>query len=263
MTAIKTVLSIAGSDSSSGAGIQADLKTCASLGTYALTVFTALTAQNTQGVQGILPVNPEFIEQQFDSLIEDIRIDAIKIGMLHDERVIHAVVACLDKLNDIPIVLDPVMVSTSHHRLLSLSAIDTLKTSLIPRASLITPNLTEACYLTGESTFTQTLLDKLIALGPKHVLVKDIYPRKKSAVDVLYYPSMSKPIFFTLDRIDTIHTHGTGCTLSSAIASYLANQYDIEEAIQRAKHYVFHAIQQAHQLKIGDGCGPLNHFYKR
>lgn len=263
MNRIKTVLSIAGSDPSSGAGIQADLKTCSSLGTYALTLITALTAQNTQAVDGIFPVSTDFIRQQFDTLIHDIKIDAIKIGMLHDVDVIQTIDNCLSKINDIPIVLDPVMVSTSNDRLLSLDAIDSLKTLLIPKATLITPNLTEACCLTGATSYSPELLEQLSSLGPKAILVKDVYPHSSKAEDVLYLPDTKEQITLTKDKIDSKHTHGTGCSLSSAIASYMAQGETLTQATTLAKDYVFHAIDAAQDLGVGQGNGPLQHFHTR
>ncbi len=258
-------LTIAGSDSGGGAGIQADLKAFSALGAYGCSVITALTAQNTQGVQGIADVEPAFIRQQMDSVFSDLPVQAIKIGMLSRTDSINAVADGLEGLRDKHIVLDPVMVATSGDRLLRDDAIATLKARLIPMASLITPNLMEAavlldCPVPETSSDMEKMVEPLMALGCQAVLVKGGHLTEAESTDILFdgtdiYHLRSR-------RIQTPNTHGTGCTLSSAITALLARGYTLPDAVKTAKDYIAEAIAHADNLKIGKGHGPVHHFYQ-
>lgn len=260
---MKTALTIAGSDSCGGAGIQADIKAMSANGVYAMSVITAVTAQNTQGVFGIQDISADMIESQIDVLFDDIlHIDAIKIGMVSKVESIMAISKSLRKIKKLPpLILDPVMVSTSGSNLLSVDAKETLIKELFPLAELITPNLHEAEALLGEEIKTVEDMKKacveLRKLGSKYVLVKgghlDI-----EATDVLYDGDN-----FTLiggKIIKTKNKHGTGCTLSSAIAANLAKGMTMEDAVKEAKRYITVAIE--HNIELGKGCGPTNHFYE-
>ena len=250
------VLIIAGSDSGGGAGIQADIKTVTALGGYAATAVTALTAQNTQGVFAILDVPPAFIAQQIDLVLADIGADCIKIGMLNRADVIDAVADAISRhAAGIPLVLDPVMVAKGGHPLLATDAIDVLRRRLLPMATVLTPNLPEAEALVGAAT-PDKLAIHLQALGPKAVLVKGGHGSGPVLTDVLTIGD-TPPEAFESERIDTTDTHGTGCTLASAIATGLAQQLDIRSAVLRARAYVRQAIITA--PGFGRGHGPLNH----
>lgn len=260
---MKTALTIAGSDSCGGAGIQADIKSMSANGVYAMSVITAVTAQNTQGVFGIQDISPEMIESQIDVLFEDIlHIDAIKIGMVSNVEAIKAISKSLRKVKKLPpIILDPVMVSTSGCNLLSADAKKTLINELFPLASLITPNLYEAEVLTESTIHTvedmKKACVKLKQFGSKYVLVKGGH-LDSEATDVLYDGEN-----FTLiggEIIKTKNKHGTGCTLSSAIAANLAKGMTMKEAVEEAKRYITVAIKN--NIELGKGCGPTNHFYK-
>jgi len=256
---MKTVLTIAGSDSIGGAGIQADLKTMCAHGVYGMTVITALTAQNTLGVQAIHTPPPEFARAQMDSVFADIRPDAVKIGMLSNAGVIRAVAEGLKHYAAQNIVLDPVMVTTSRHRLLEADAEAALKAELLPLARLITPNLPEACELSGIPEITDRAgmlrAAKVIAeMTSAAVLIKGGH-LADCADDLLYEDGAEH--WFSTPRIDTDNTHGTGCTLSSAIASNLALGRTLAEAVGQAKDYITRALQ--HDPHLGHGNGPLNH----
>jgi hydroxymethylpyrimidine/phosphomethylpyrimidine kinase len=262
MTAI--AVTIAGSDSGGGAGIQADLKTFSALNVYGATVITALTAQNTKGVQGILDVPPEFIAQQMDSVFSDLSVDAVKIGMLSQPAVIETVAAGLDRHRMSNVVLDPVMVAASGDRLLASEAIDTLRRVLIPKALLVTPNLPEAAALLDEpiardETEMRRQGERILALGARAVLVKGGHADGAESVDILV--SASGVQRFPAPRIDTRNTHGTGCTLSSAIAAGLAKGMGLGDAVAAAKAYISEAIRTSHSLEIGQGHGPVHHFH--
>ena len=258
-------LTIAGSDSSGGAGIQADLKTFAALGVYGASVITALTAQNTTGVTGIHDVPPEFIAAQIDAVFSDLDVKAVKIGMLSRVEAIGAVAAGLDKWTPKPVVLDPVMVATSGDRLLSPDAIDALRTKLFPRASIITPNLPEAAALLGEKIAnTDADIERqgkaLLAMGCRAVLIKGGHGTGPESTDFLI--TTDSAIRLAAPRVATKNTHGTGCTLSSAIAAGLAKDASLEDAVRAAKTYVSAAITAADTLGVGRGHGPVNHFHK-
>jgi hydroxymethylpyrimidine/phosphomethylpyrimidine kinase len=262
MTAI--AVTIAGSDSGGGAGIQADLKTFSALGVYGASVVTALTAQNTQGVTGIHDVPPVFVTAQIDAVFTDLKVDAVKIGMLSQPGVIEAVAAGLDRWKQRNVVLDPVMVATSGDRLISLQAIDVLKRVLIPRALLITPNLPEAAALLGgpiarDEDEMRAQAVRLVEQGARAVLIKGGHSEGAESVDVLQAPGSFTRL--ATERIATKNTHGTGCTLSSAIAAGLAKGLDLVAAVREAKAYVSAAIAAADRLTIGSGHGPVHHFH--
>jgi hydroxymethylpyrimidine/phosphomethylpyrimidine kinase len=254
------VLIIAGSDSGGGAGIQADIKTVTMLDAYAATAITALTAQNTEGVFGVLPIPPDFIRRQIEVVLDDIGADAIKTGMLHDATVIEAITAVLQKrAAGIPLVVDPVMVAKGGARLIDPDALDALKRLLIARADILTPNLPEAeilCGATiGDTAQMQAAGETLRGLGCRVVLVKGGHLTGDSVSDVLVTNAGAR--VWESPRIATRHTHGTGCTLASAIAAGLAQGLDIETAVDQARVYVQRAIASAPGL--GRGHGPLNH----
>ena len=258
-------LTIAGSDSGGGAGIQADLKTFAALGCYGMSVITALTAQNTVGVSGIHPVPPEFVARQIDAVLQDIGADAVKIGMLHSPRIIHTVAERLSFHGVRKIVLDPVMVAKSGDRLLEDEAVGALKRSLIPMAALITPNLSEAAILLGREvagiTQMQEACKALAELGSAAVLLKGGHLGTERSSDVLYIREDDVVRVLETPRIDTGNTHGTGCTLSSAIAAYLARGFQLDQAVRRAKAYLTDALKAGAEYHLGHGHGPLHHFY--
>lgn len=259
------VLSIAGTDPSGGAGIQADIKAISANGCYAASVITALVAQNTCGVQAIHPIPHTFITQQLESVFNDLHVDAIKIGMLHDEQVIHVVTKTLRKYPFINIVLDPVMVAKNGSPLLKPEMIDYLKDELFPHVHLITPNIPEAEALLEVSITTrQDMLAAAVQLGDQfgcHVLIKGGHLKEKVAPDILFAPEQGTTQWFEEKRIHTRNTHGTGCSLSSAIAAFLAKGLTMHEAIQKAKLYITSAIQSGSQQTIGHGAGPIDHFY--
>ena len=255
---MKTALTIAGSDSSGGAGIQADLKTMIANGVYAMTAITALTAQNTTGVQGIFEVTPEFLEQQIDSVFTDIRPDAVKIGMVSSVGLIESIAKKLKQYEAENIVVDPVMVATSGSRLISEDAIGALKELLLPMATVLTPNIPETEVLSGMEVKTA---DDMIAAAK---YIRETYHcavlckgghQLNDANDLLYRNGDYK--WFNGKRIDNPNTHGTGCTLSSAIASNLAKGYDLDTAVERAKAYISGAL--AAMLDLGQGSGPMDH----
>ncbi|WP_284180260.1 bifunctional hydroxymethylpyrimidine kinase/phosphomethylpyrimidine kinase [Rhabdaerophilum sp. SD176] len=262
MTAI--ALTIAGSDSGGGAGIQADLKTFSALGVYGASVITALTAQNTLGVQGILDIPPDFVRQQITSVLEDIPVNAVKIGMLSVPATIEAVADSLAGTFAGPVVIDPVMVAASGDPLLTDAAIATLIARLLPRADLLTPNLHEAARLLGQPMAeTVAAMEEqgraLLALGPRAVLMKGGHGTGAEAVDVLVTPGGLRHV--SAPRIPSRNSHGTGCTLSSAIAAELAKGHVLEEAVATAKAYVHAAIAAADRLHVGQGHGPTHHFH--
>ena len=257
---MKTCLTIAGSDSSGGAGIQADLKAMTLNGVYAMSVITALTAQNTQGVTAILDVSPEFIVDQMDAVFTDIYPDAIKIGMVSSPEIVEAIAESLEKYQAHNLVLAPVMVATSGAKLLKEEAMDSLINRLIPLADVITPNIPEGEILAEMEIKSEDDMQKAAELiGDKYdcaVLLKGGH-KVNDANDLLYMDGKFK--WFRSDRIDNPNTHGTGCTLSSAIASNLAKGLDLDEAIAHAKTYLTEALRAG--LDLGKGSGPLMHNY--
>lgn len=252
------ILIIAGSDSGGGAGIQGDIKTVSALGGYAATAITALTAQNTQGVFGVHPVPPAFLAQQISLVLDDIGADAIKTGMLHSAEVVETVVTAIGGFLG-PVVVDPVMVAKGGSALLESDAVQALRTRLIPKATLLTPNLPEASLLIGRPIVTLSDMEDAIpalrALGAAHVLLKGGHLEGPDITDILITPA--DIVHFTSSRIDTPHTHGTGCTLASAISTLLGAGLPIAKAVQAARDYVHRAI--AHAPGFGKGHGPLGH----
>ncbi|MGH7880503.1 MAG: bifunctional hydroxymethylpyrimidine kinase/phosphomethylpyrimidine kinase, partial [Candidatus Binataceae bacterium] len=259
-------LTIAGSDSSGGAGIQADLKTFGALGVYGASVITALTAQNTQRVAAIHDVPPEFIAAQIDAVFADLAVVAVKIGMLSRAPSIEAVARGLVRHKAWNIVLDPVMVASSGDALLARAAIDALRRMLIPRALVVTPNWPEAAALAGASLARneqemEAQAREILALGAGNVLIKGGHGEGADSVDLLI--GEGEVVRLSAPRIATKNIHGTGCTLSSAIAAGLARGRDLITAVQDAKAYVTAAIAAADRLQVGSGHGPLNHFHRQ
>ncbi|HEV2188953.1 MAG TPA: bifunctional hydroxymethylpyrimidine kinase/phosphomethylpyrimidine kinase [Stellaceae bacterium] len=254
------VLIVAGSDSGGGAGIQADIKTVTMLGAFAMTAITALTAQNTEGVFGVLPIDPAFIRQQMEVVLDDIGADAIKTGMLHDAPVIEAVTAVLEEhAASVPLVLDPVMVAKGGAPLIQTDAIETLKRRLAPRAAVLTPNLPEAEILSGrrigDLAAMREVARALLGLGCRAVLLKGGHLPGDMVHDLLVTEAGIRE--WQSKRLDSRHTHGTGCTLASAIAAGLAQGMTVEAAVERARDYVQRAIASA--PGFGRGHGPLDH----
>ncbi len=257
-------LTIAGSDSSGGAGIQADLKTFTALGVYGASVLTALTAQNTRGVDDVLPIPPAFVRAQIDSVLSDLDVKAAKTGMLANADVILAVAEALEGNAEIPLVCDPVMVATSGDVLLEPDAIGALRERLIPRASLLTPNIPEAARLLGcpEATDLDEMArqaEALRAFGCAAVLLKGGHGSGKTATDILAHAGGIVPL--EAPRIETPNTHGTGCTLSAAIAALLAAGEPLEQAVRRAKVFVWSALEAGAHRRIGHGSGPVDHLF--
>ncbi len=255
------VLIVAGSDSGGGAGIQADIKTVTALGGFAMTTITALTAQNTEGVHGIHEVPPDFVSQQMEAIFEDLGADCVKIGMLHRPDIIDAVVGALDKYAvGIPVVVDPVMIAKGGASLLEDAAITALKERMIPKAYILTPNLPEAEALANRqgsaAADAEALANELMAYGPQAVLLKGGHRDGAMVLDLLVTASGAVQRFENA-RIETVHTHGTGCTLSSAIATGLAQNRDLASAVSRGRDYVLEALRTA--PGYGNGHGPLNH----
>ncbi|WP_445504676.1 bifunctional hydroxymethylpyrimidine kinase/phosphomethylpyrimidine kinase [Microvirga sp. G4-2] len=262
MTAI--AVTIAGSDSGGGAGIQADLKTFSALGVYGASVITALTAQNTMGVQGIYDVPPTFVAQQIASIFSDLSVNAVKIGMLSRPAIIEAVAEGLERHHATQIVLDPVMVAASGDRLLAPEAVDALRRVLLPKALIVTPNLPEAAALLDEPMASDEpamcrQAERILALGPKAVLVKGGHGAGTESTDILLDAQDVRR--FSAPRVNTLNTHGTGCTLSSAITAGLAKGLTLDDAVAMAKSFISAAIGASSQLQIGRGHGPVHHFH--
>jgi hydroxymethylpyrimidine/phosphomethylpyrimidine kinase len=261
---IAVALTIAGSDSSGGAGIQADLKTFAACGVYGASAITALTAQNTTGVTAIHDVPAEFVTAQIDAVFGDLDVRAVKVGMVSRSEVIEAIAAALERWTPRHVVVDPVMVATSGARLLSPDAVEALRTRLIPRAGLITPNLPEAAALLEEPVAASDAEieqqgRRLLALGSPAVLIKGGHGEGAESVD--YLIDRAAVIRLAAPRVATNNTHGTGCSLSSAIAAGLAKGEDLATAVRNAKAYVSAAIAAADRLGVGHGHGPIHHFH--
>ncbi len=259
-TSIARALTIAGSDSGAGAGIQADLKTFAALGVYGLSALTAITAQNTQGVLAAQDLPPELVEAQIDAVLEDIGADAAKTGMLSSSAIIEVVARCVSRW-DLRLVVDPVMVAKGGDPLLQPEAITTLSTVLLPLAEVVTPNLFEAEVLTGQRIETlddmRAAAQAIRALGPRHVVVKGGH-RAADPVDVYFDGKRFAEL--RAERISTRHTHGTGCTFSAAIAAFMARGLPVDAAITGAKSYITQAIR--HAPGLGSGHGPVGHFWQ-
>ncbi len=259
-----SILTIAGSDSGGGAGIQADLKTFSALGCYGTSAITAITVQNTLGVKAIHKVPAEIVQGQIKAVMDDIKPKAIKIGMVHSAALARAIAQTLKAYPDVPIIFDPVMVSTSGHRLIENDTIAMLQQELFPLAMLITPNLDEAEILASMNIKTiddmKLAAEKMISSGCHAVLVKGGHLKGPDLFDVYLDQSGNHKIFKST-AIHTQNTHGTGCTLSSAIAVYVALENDLTNAIAQAKCYVEQAIISGQEVKTGEGKGPLNHFF--
>jgi hydroxymethylpyrimidine/phosphomethylpyrimidine kinase len=258
-------LTIAGSDSSGGAGIQADLKTFAALGVYGASAIAALTAQNTRGVTGIHAVPADFLRAQIDAVFSDLDIGAVKIGMVGARAAIEAIAAALQHWAPKHVVLDPVMVATSGDRLLAPDAVEALRTKLIPLASIITPNLPEAAALLNESVASDEAAikaqgKKLLALGCPAVLIKGGHGQGSESID--YLVRAGGVLALPAPRVATKNTHGTGCSLSSAIAAELAKSAALEAAVRNAKAFVSAAIAAADRFTVGHGHGPIHHFHR-
>jgi len=265
---IPNTLSIAGVDPSGGAGVLADVKAMSALGAYGMAVVAALTAQNTRGVTGISPVPPEFVALQIDTLFSDVRVDAVKIGMLGQQGVTRAVAERLAHWKPAHVVLDPVMIAKSGDALLERSAIDELRESLLPLATVLTPNLPEAGVLVGGSAadnlrdmrrVAEKLRRQLSDSGQRWVFLKGGHLPGSDTIDLLH--DGDQMIELPGRRIDTPNTHGTGCTLSAALAALLPQTGDLPEAARRAKAYLVAAIGQADRLSVGSGHGPVQHFH--
>jgi hydroxymethylpyrimidine/phosphomethylpyrimidine kinase len=258
-------LTIAGSDSSGGAGIQADLKTFAALGVYGASAITALTAQNTKGVTGIHAVPAEFVTAQIDAVFSDLDVGAVKIGMVAQRASIDAIAAALKRWAPRHVVLDPVMVATSGDRLLAPEAVEALRKNLIPLASVITPNLPEAAALLDEAMATneagvESQGRRLLAFGCRAVLIKGGHGEGAESID--YLISAQETIALSAPRVATQSTHGTGCSLSSAVAAGLAKGEPLEQAVRNAKTWISAAIGAADRFSVGHGHGPIHHFHK-
>lgn len=256
------LLSIAGSDSGGGAGIQADLKTFSALGCFGMTAITALTAQNTTGVRAIHGVPVNMLVQQIDAVVEDIGVDAVKIGMLHSGEVVRAVADAITRHHLPRVVFDPVMVATSGAVLIDKSAVAVLVAQLFPLADVITPNLDEAALLVGRPLHTETDMDsaatELLEMGANAVLLKGGHLAGEVVADLLALADGTRH-WMRAPRIHTPNTHGTGCTLSSAIAAHLAQGQDLTQAVQSARTYIRGALQAGAEVRTGHGSGPLNH----
>ncbi|GJQ15020.1 hypothetical protein GpartN1_g6811.t1 [Galdieria partita] len=261
---VPCTLIVAGSDSCAGAGIQADLKTMLALGVYGTSVVTAVTAQNTLGVQGIYPIEPWFVRQQLDSILSDISIAAVKTGMLYSADIIQELALALKQYSFGHMVVDPVLVAKGGQFLLTEDALETLKTDLFPLATLVTPNIPEVCALIGREL--ESLQDireaakDLLSFGSKAVLIKGGHTIASSELDDSCVDILldSKGVeVYARPRLDTLNTHGTGCTTASAICAYLAKGYALRDSVAKAKEYVFGCIE--HSFPIGKGHGPLNH----
>lgn len=257
-------LSIAGSDSGGGAGIQADIKTFSALGCYGMSVITALTAQNTLGVQGILPIPPEFIRLQLKSILDDMSADAIKTGMLHSAEVIEAIVSTLNQYQPIPLIVDPVMIAKDGSYLLEPNAIEALKTQLFPITTLMTPNVVEAEALLNSKIIDKTSIEKaakeLTQWGSKAVLLKGGHMPGSEGSDCLYIKAEDRCYWLHKPTIKTKNTHGTGCTLSAAITAFIAQGFSLLEAMTQAKEYLSNALTTGADYQLGKGYGPVKHF---
>ncbi|MCQ2182401.1 MAG: bifunctional hydroxymethylpyrimidine kinase/phosphomethylpyrimidine kinase [Bacteroidales bacterium] len=262
------VLTIAGSDSGGGAGIQADIKAISATGSYAASAITAVTVQNTLGVEAVHPVPVDIIKAQISSVLSDIGADAVKIGMLHSGDVVTAVAEMLDKFGIRNVILDPVMVSTSGHRLIEESAVEVLSKVLVPRSRVITPNVPEAEMLSGMKITSRADLPGVArelssrAGGRVSVLMKAGHLTGESLTDIFYNAEEDRFVEMESCRVDTPNTHGTGCTMSSAFASFMAQGYSLDDAARNAKEYMIGAIISGAGYEIGHGHGPVDHFWK-
>lgn len=258
-----SVLTIAGFDSSGGAGIQADIKTISALGCYATSVLTALPVQNTMGVRKIYPIVMEAVADQIEAVLDDIVPNSIKIGMVHTPQLVETIVNTLNKYPKIPIVFDPVMVATSGHRLIEEETIDTIIEKLFPLADIITPNMDEASILAGMEVKTLDDMElagkKILKYGCKNILLKGGHQESPTVTSV-FFDENGKQYYFETEKFMTNNTHGSGCTLSSAIAAFTARGERSYKSVELAQQYVFEAIKNGRDVLTGKGNGPLNHF---
>ncbi len=261
---ILNVLSIAGSDPSGGAGVQADLKAFSALGAYGMCALTALTAQNTTGVRGVSGVDPGFLRDQIEAVFDDVRVDAVKIGMVGTAAAVTVVAECLERYRPAVVVVDPVMVAKSGDRLIDDAAVAALRDRLLPLASLVTPNLPETAVLLGEQETPATTEAmeaagmRLLGSGARAVLVKGGHLDGDAVTDVLCEPAGTRA--YGSGRVLTANTHGTGCTLSSAIAALAPASASMADAVDAARRYLVMALGAADRLSVGHGCGPVHHF---
>jgi hydroxymethylpyrimidine/phosphomethylpyrimidine kinase len=259
-----SVLTIAGFDGSGGAGIQADIKTFSALGCYATSVLTALPIQNTQGVRNIYPIPIEAVADQLEAVLDDILPKAIKIGMVHTPQLVEVIINTLKKYPKVPIVFDPVMVATSGHRLIEEETVTTIIEKLFPIADIITPNMDEAAILAGMEVKTLNEMlaagEKILKYGCKNILLKGGH-QETSRITSLLISENQEVISYETEKFITDNTHGSGCTLSSAIAAYMARGENLKDAVAKAQQYVFEAIKNGKDAITGKGNGPLNHFF--
>lgn len=259
-----SVLTIAGFDGSGGAGIQADIKTFSALGCYATSVLTALPVQNTMGVRKIYPIPMEAVADQIEAVLDDIFPQAIKIGMVHTPQLVETIVNTLNKYRKIPIVFDPVMVATSGHRLIEEETIHTIVEKLFPLADIITPNMDEASILAGMEVKTVEDMNvagkKILRSGCRNILLKGGH-QESPTVTSIFFDEKGNQTSFETEKFITNNTHGSGCTLSSAIAAYIARGEKLYRSVELAQHYVFEAIKHGRDVVTGKGNGPLNHFF--
>lgn len=259
-----TTLIIAGSDSCGGAGIQADVKTCAALGVYAATAITAVTAQNSVGVRGVYAVSPEMVKAQIEAVMDDLVVDTVKVGMLCNAAIANVVADALERYANVPVILDPVMISTSRHKLLDDDAVAVVRHRLFPLATLVTPNCDEASMLAAVPVTNldemRVAADRLMEAGCKAVLVKGGHLQGAQSIDLLRSLSQPEQIFKAA-FCHTDNTHGTGCTLSSAIAACMARGYELPSAVEAAKTYVTDAIKAGADVFAGHGHGAMNHAF--
>ncbi len=264
MRTYPVVLTIAGSDSSGGAGIQADLKAMSAIGVFGTSAITAITAQNTCEVRAIQGISPDVVKSQIEAVLNDLPCYTVKLGMLFNREIIEAIADCLGRYPLRHIVLDPVMVSTSGCRLIEEEAIEAVKSRLLPRATVITPNIPEAEILSGYPITCEADMaraaEQIFREGCQAVLIKGGHFSGEDSTDLLFQPGCD-PIRYTTPRINTRNTHGTGCTFSSAIASYLALENPLPDAIAQAKAYLIQALQTGADVIIGQGHGSVNHFF--
>ncbi len=260
-----TVLTIAGSDSGGGAGIQADLKTMSALGVFGTSAITSITSQNTTGVRSIQAITPDIVRDQIDAVCEDFHVNVFKIGMLYAPSIVKAVRDAIDKYQPKAVILDPVMIATSGSLLIEEDTIDAIKTELFPRCTILTPNLDEAEFLTKITIRDVFAMEKagreLLNMNCKNVLMKGGHLGGPRMIDLLLSKERNTIIPFEKERIETENTHGTGCTYASAIASHIALGFDLQEAVRLSKEYITSALAAAADVKMGHGSGPLNHFF--
>lgn len=263
-----TVLTIAGSDCSGGAGIQADIKTMSALGVYAASVVTSITAQNTLGVESVHTVTPQIVSSQIRAVMTDFDIRFAKIGMVNDKAAVEAIADSLDFFPISSLIIDPIMVSSSGTRLMQSDALSSFCTRLVPKAKLLTPNIPEAEILSSMSICCEEdkrkAALKIMELGCSNLLIKGGHSLGKTKTDSLFVQGESgelKEYYFTDNTVFTSNTHGTGCTLSAAIVSYMARGCELKDAVAFAKKYVYRALIEGMDVKIGRGTGPLNHFF--